>query len=416
MEPNPKIRREDTLPLLAIVLVLVAIWQHVVTTGIGWDFRTYVAAVEVFWSGGNPYDIAVLQQYGGNYPFIYLPVTVFILVLITSPTTFLPTNVAYVGLYAVALIASGRLLRDMIPPAVFERYGVRRLWVTGVLVAGFQGVYWSVISGNLDILGLLLLTGAMWYASEQKYGLGGVLLGVLSLLKLFPVVLIGVFLLDDGPLRRRLEGMAGMILTILVGAGISRVFWPSLFPEVWLRAVRAESPPLVGQGYLHTLSTAYIFQDIAISFGLSRITGVVAYGLVLLIAGGIGAVWIYRQPDLRSRIALGAALMLLVLPRVKPYYMVYALPAVLLFSLHLTRPPTRLSIRASWFLCVLGVPIVAMLAFSFLGRTAVRDFHPAILFVLRYAPLLGLWGWTLLVGFTQIRSPSWDDWFSRWGQ
>lgn len=378
------------LPVGAILLVALALAHHVGTTGIGWDFGTYVAAVDAFGANANGYSPRVLEEYGGRYPFVYLPVTLLALVPLTSLVSVLPLPAVVAAEYTLFALVAAVLLSRLVSESASNR--ATFLWVVAVVVAGFQGFYWSVYSGNVDVFGGLLFVGSLWAVSEDRFTVSGTLLGALSLLKLFPIALVGVYLLAPCSRYRTLRSVAATAGTVAVGLVVSWLLLPAYFPDAWLSAVRAESPPVVGQGFVFQVSTMYALEDIAAGLGVHRVVGVVAYGVGVLGLLFVGGRWLSRRETTVSSLALGAALLLVALPRLKPYYLVYATPAVVLLSLaEMRRVDSARGVAL--VVAVFGVPIFGMLAYTFLGRGGVRALPPVVVFLLRYAPLVGLWGW-----------------------
>ncbi len=211
---------------------------------------------------------------------------------------------------------------------------------TLILLATYMGPLRAQLEqGQWNLVLVLLLTGTWSSSRTQRYGLAGVLLGLATALKLFPGLLIVVFMLQR---RWRLVVCATVVvlamnlLTVLVfgletyqsylftvlphlerfrsfGSGISlKMFWCRLFdPE--------PSGPVTPLLYAPGLARA-----------------LVALSSLLLLAGLAWFSWLARSRKDRDGVfALGLVTMVLVSPVAWDHYILMLLPAVMIVGANL---------------------------------------------------------------------------------
>ena len=211
---------------------------------------------------------------------------------------------------------------------------------TLILLATYMGPLRAQLEqGQWNLILVLLLTGTWTTSRAQRYGLAGVLLGLATALKLFPGLLIVVFLLQR---RWRLVACAtavvlGMnLLTVLVfGLETYHSYLFTVMPHLerfrsfgsgislkmfWCRLLNPADGDRVTP-FLHAPQLAGSF------FALSSL---------LLLAGLTLLSWVARSRKDRDGVfALGLVTMVLVSPVAWDHYILLLLPAVLILGVNL---------------------------------------------------------------------------------
>lgn len=188
---------------------------------------------------------------GGNdsvEPFLYPPVAAVLLL----PVTLLPLGAAKVVFLLLNLVAQfaaiAILFADRAPPRR------RVLTVAGwVLVLALFPFFWGLYLGQANSLVFLACALALRQARRGDQVGGGALIAVAALLKVFPVVLLGLLLL-----KRQYRAVAASVATMavlsllslpVVGLATFRRFFTEVIPEITSRV----EPFVRNQGISGTL-------------------------------------------------------------------------------------------------------------------------------------------------------------------
>jgi hypothetical protein len=199
------------------------------------DFSIFYAAVRVLAAGGNPYDWQALRQVVPSVPVPGYMYPLWGLALV-APFAWLPLPVAAgirLMLNLAALLIALRLLtrlagipgRSYLLPILF---GLTCLSIPGLFV---------LIQGQIAMILLALIMGALVLARERRGGWAGVLLAcalVKPQLTWLPVLVVLAVAGREGVGRRAVLGLAG---TLGAGSAISFVLWPQWLGD-WLRVLR----------------------------------------------------------------------------------------------------------------------------------------------------------------------------------
>ena len=158
------------------------------------DLKAYLAAAELLATGGNPFDVALVER-GLPYHFHYSPWFAALFI----PLTALPVEAVRIGWSVVLLLAVGIAL---IP--LMRRTGVGGLPLTMLMAFLLTNL---VAEGNVQPL---LLAGLVWSLERRA---GPVMIGVAASLKLVPILLALVYL-GRGEWRRAI--LAGVVAAALL--------------------------------------------------------------------------------------------------------------------------------------------------------------------------------------------------------
>jgi Glycosyltransferase family 87 len=318
--------RDRAVPavVLAALLTSLVFYMHS-ALGHG-DITLYHRYAQAFWLGSPPF-----RSLPAEYPLLSL--AVFTVSLLPPLHDF----VSVFGLWMLVLLAAGYL-------AIRRRESARAAEVCVVyLVVGC----FATVLGRFDLVPAAATVVAYWAARERRFTLAYAALAVGTLLKLYPLFLVPVVVLEQYraleldplravPPRAVLRGVA------LFGGSVVAVFALSalLNPGGWLgpftfnaqRPLQVESVP-ASLLWLSGLVGLPVAPDH--SFHSYNLVGRLAGGISLLAELGLvgGCLWVYWQ-QLRGRIALGRAVTLCLLVVVctdrvfSPQYLIWVLPLI----------------------------------------------------------------------------------------
>jgi Glycosyltransferase family 87 len=273
-------------------------------------------------------------------PFRSLPAEYPLLSLVPFTLTLLPPLHDYVSVFALwmlLLFVAGYL-------AIRRRESARTAEVFGVYLA--LGCFATVL-GRFDLLPAAATVAAYWAVRERRFTLAYGLLAVGAVLKLYPVLLVPIVVLEQyrtldlhplrsAPPRQVIRGLALVAGAIVAAFGIAAVLEPSgwLGPFVYNagRPLQVESVP-ASLLWLSGLLGLHVAPDH--SFHSYNLVGSAASGLSLLADVGLvgGCLLVYWQ-QLSGRLAFGRALTLCLLVIVctdrvfSPQYLMWVVPMV----------------------------------------------------------------------------------------
>jgi hypothetical protein len=209
---NRAVRARGRLACLLALSLALSVWLVCVVIATpfaaahSFDFNSYYAAAQAlrYDHSANIYDLSVLNQterahglcvHAGHIipPFLYPS----IFAILFQPMTLLPCGVAatlWLLVNAALWIGSALLLADVLA----RRWPGRRLLATTLMVfASFASMpaYYGLFIGQIHLLLLFGTALTLWLAERDRLWLAGGVLGLITALKLLPVVLIGYYLL-----------------------------------------------------------------------------------------------------------------------------------------------------------------------------------------------------------------------------
>lgn len=271
------------------------------------DLTAYLAAADVFASGGNPYGSALEQsEYWAGYPYVYPPATLYLL------RPLLWASRAVIATFHV-VVSTGLLL--------FSLWRLRRRYELdlplGVLLVAatlFGPVTADILAGNLGLV-MLAATVAAADLSDRAPAphrmLGLALLGVLLSFKVFwlapPVLMLSL----GGRWRQLVSLSSGVAAVFVASAAMEPGLADWLSRLQWVRTHFSDSMDL--------LSLAPVLYPFAV-------------------AGALTLVWKLRDSPVDLLYAAGCC-SVVAWPRLAPYSFVVLIPAI--FELTRRQPPTK---------------------------------------------------------------------------
>jgi hypothetical protein len=224
----------------ALLLLIVGVSTAYVALGASqpWDFETYYHAASAYNAGLNPYSVEALSRVAPatiELPFLYPPATLGLFL----PWTALPLMTAatlWLACKAVILVFLAFLWRREF------LNGVNVLALVAVTLFGFDlATLWDLRTGNVALIEALLLSLGLVAYSRARLAAAASLIGLASVFKLTPALLLSLLVLAPTSPRRRL----GLILLGLAFPVAAMLVPPGLSSE-WLAAISrssAEIPP-----------------------------------------------------------------------------------------------------------------------------------------------------------------------------
>jgi Glycosyltransferase family 87 len=320
----------DRAALAALVAVLLGSLVLYMHTAFGHgDITLYHRYAQAFWLG-----------WGGTPPLRSLPAEYPLLSLVPFTLTLLPPLPDFVSVFALwmlVLFAAGYA-------AIRAREGGRAAEVCGVyLVLGC----FATVLGRFDLVPAAATVVAYWAARERRFTLAYGLLAAGTLLKLYPLFLVPVVVIEQyrdlglHPLRARpprqvMRGLAlfggSVVAVFAVSAVLNPGGWLGPFVFNSVRPLQVESVP-ASLLWLSGLLGLQVAPDH--SFHSYNLVGSVAGELSVLAQLGLvgGCAWVYWQ-QLNGRLGFGRALTLCLLVVVctnrvfSPQYLMWVVPMV----------------------------------------------------------------------------------------
>jgi hypothetical protein len=375
---NPRFVR-----LLLSVLVLIALVYRVQQVRVflsgpqwGYDFSAYWLAGRHVLSGQplyTPSQLAGPYAPQGQFLYLYPP---FLAAALTPLAALFPAD--YGAAMAVwALLGLGLVTVVVIGIARLEGLAPDR-WHTAVLIGGafaFPPLVAELILGNVHVL-LLALFALAWFAIRTERGrlgesVAGVAVGIATLIKLFPAVVLVWFLLTG----RWRAAMAAIAAAAVLGA----LTLPVVGIEPWLEYPRA---------VLNLGAPADVTDALAPSVWLATLMPADIARALVLVVGLLAVVWAGSRLDERASYGIAVAVSVLVAPALFQHYLaIMVLPLLLGLSVVREGPvAARLALGASYLAMWPG-----------------------------QQPLLGAWSWVLNRGLPTLGALGVPAVLARWG-
>ena len=180
------------------------------------DFQDYLFAAQQLASGGDPYANFIRNHVPWDWSlssgYLYPPAFAVFLI----PLTWVSNDLAVrIWLLLIQAAVAASLL---IVYAVMGRPRRSELLCLAAVMTTFFPLASSVLTGSMNTLLLLLLTGAWAFWQRRKDVLGGVLIGTAAVFKLFPLALLPYLVW-----RRHWKLLAAVGITGLVGLALGLV-------------------------------------------------------------------------------------------------------------------------------------------------------------------------------------------------
>ncbi len=207
------------------------------------DFTVYLNAAVTALAHGTVYSTQTTVQI---IPFNYPPTSLlFFLVCTVFPKTI--TSLIFLLSSIASLLIAIWLLTDML--FTKEKRLTAFLLLSSFFIQYFPTKF-TLTLGQINILILLLITASFYYFRKNKDILSGFLLGIATLIKIFPCFLILFFVKE-----KKWKTILSFVLTIFIGIGLTLLlFSPTLFASYF--------GLIAGNLFLHGGEASYFDQSL----------------------------------------------------------------------------------------------------------------------------------------------------------
>ena len=327
------------------------------------DFNVIRAAARAVHAHGSPYDLASLQvePFGAHYKWPPL------FAIVIAPISDLPARQLLLlwtsiglGAYVAAFLI---LVRSLQIPA-----GSRLFYLLAIIFLIFQPSFDTLSGGQLELVLLFLFVAAWWGMRGGRSGqaVAGIAIALASLLKVYPVLMLGGFALRRSWIALCVAAAAVALLISLCAAATSwelqRQYWLDVLPHLNIGTASAENQSLYG-------FFARFFTD---ERGLdSNATPPDLLPLLLARATGVLVVWVSLAEVIRQRRADVAFVILVpVLIVIHPAAWVHY-EVILLLPITVLIAALSSEFRAAWA----ALMAVAVLLVGLGNETTIRNVH-----------------------------------------
>jgi len=318
--------------LLCLALLAFTVYQfsrHLLFPTTGWDYQTYMSAVQTLNHQQNPYVFKSLVQYQAFSPhlaFDYPPHTLYFFWVLDFFLIFHNINIYY-ALLVILLLISGYLIvtLDQKP---------RYFFLAMLLLTTFGSTFWNFLTGNTGILSLWLFSVIFTLISKEKYRQSSIVMGLSAAVSLFTAPFIALFLVVRRPIRDRLVLVAistGIVVSLFIA---SYLINPSFLNSYFGLMLGGESPFMDSGGW-YTPTPYLLFKaalaGIAPGSTIPLILVSCVYGCLILYA--TGRYCLKNRDNTLKILSLVMLAVFMVLPRLKPYnFIILVVPLYFLFK------------------------------------------------------------------------------------
>jgi len=308
------------------------VWQIFVLLGMpstGWDYRTYVSAVQAFGHSQDPYileNIIPYQLFGANLFFDYPPHTLYFFWMLDFFLLF-HKIIIYDLLLFVLLAISAYLIAHIDENRHY-------LFLATLLLTGFMSTFWNFITGNSSILFLLLFAIMFTLLVKGKYWQSSIVMGFSAAFSLFTIPFIALFLMVKRPIIERLKLISISFSVVALLFVIDYVVNPSYLYS-YISMMSGGNSPLLETGGWNQPTPYLMFKSIINGIFPDAVIpwiGVSCLYICLILY----ATWKYylkNNENLLKIISLVTLSIFMVLPRTMPYnFIILVIPLYLLFK------------------------------------------------------------------------------------
>ena len=315
--------------LCLALLALTAFQFGLFATGkTGWDYGTYVSAMQAFNNRQNPYileNIIPYQQGGTQLQFDYPPHTLYFFWLLDFVLVFHYLNIYYLIL-VVLFIISAYLIVNLDEKRHY-------LFLITLLLTGFMGAVWNFVTGNIPILFLFLFAIIFTLMIKGKYWQSSVVMGLSAAVSLFTAPFIILFLVVRRSIIDRLS-LIFLSLGIIGSLFIADYLVNPTYVISYIEMLIGGNSPLSELGGWNQPTPYLLFRDSLYSStgSVIPVIGVccVYIGLILF---ATGKYYLKNKVNFLKILSLVMLSIFMVLPRLMPYdFIILVIPLYILFK------------------------------------------------------------------------------------
>lgn len=281
------------------------------------DFWIIFRGVREWVRGGSLYDLEAVRTNHFGHVFKVPPFYGMLFVPLVRAFDGLSVLLAHRVMNVLLLVATAALWLRMWRIPLWSAEAAALL-----IVLNFRPLADTIAFGQIDLVLLLLLTGALWALRTGRDGAAGVLVAVGALFKIYPVLLLVFFVL-----KRRWRGLWGFALGMLVCNGMAiavmgwemhRVYLFEVLPKIGGTTSWVENQTI--SGFIARLAaspqSATIFADQSLQLLGTVISALAALAIITLSIPPVGR----RSPAFALQYGLYLLLMVLCVPAAWMHY------------------------------------------------------------------------------------------------
>jgi len=314
--------------ILCLALLVLIAWQFSLYAAdkMGWDYQTYVSAIQAFNHGQNPYILENLVPYQGGTQilFDYPPHTLYFFLFLDFFQVFHSINIYYLVLI-VLLIISAYLIMHLDKNHHY-------LFLITLLLTGFDSLMWNFLTGNSPILFLFLFAVIFTLWVKGKYWQSSVIMGLSAAFSLFTAPFVALYLIARRPIKDRLALISLSIGVVALFFVVDYVVNPSLLIAY---ITRMQAGTSLYRGGMNEPTPFLMFKD-----ALSGVSAGSLIPVILVSCAYIGlvlyATWGYYRKNRGNSLKILSLVMLaifMILPYLAPYdFILLVIPLYLLFK------------------------------------------------------------------------------------
>jgi Glycosyltransferase family 87 len=306
----------------------------------GWDLRVACASFAALSEGKDPY---IVSNIGGDPSF---PAAIPYAIVAAYPAKFLcPIDAvwpkAFVIIYLLFLVCSCSALTYLLLGNVIET-----ALVAIVSISAFDAFRWIAMTGNIAILEVPFAVLTILAVHQRRFVVGGLALGLMSSLKMLPLVGVLAFLILPIGWAQKARAVAGSLLTFggvqIINIMVSGPYRSSFLKELF-GGIPGQASPYIEEGfYANPDFIDFIFRVFG-AFSIEK-TSLIASAIALccLAVGGLVTMLAQRTDETDKfgtvrLFSLAYLVCMLFLFRLKPY----AFAALIPFAIAAVMFPVR---------------------------------------------------------------------------
>jgi hypothetical protein len=332
-----KINRIDRIGILAtfaIAILVAALNLSIVFKygpRAGWDLDVLCAAFAALSEGKDPYIVANI---GGGISFPYAIVAAYPAKFLCPIHTAWPQ--AYVIIYLLLLVCSCAALTYILLHNITET-----ALAAIVSISAFAAFLWVALTGNIGILEVPFAVLTILAVHRQRFVVGGIALGLMSSLKMLPILGVIAFMILPVGWAQKARAIAASLLTFgaiqLVNIMISGPYGASFLKQLFGQ-IPGQHSPYIESGAMENSFIDFVFSIFG-HLGIEKTSPIAsAIAICCLVVGGLVSMLAQRMDETDKfatvrLFGLAYLVCMLFMFRLKPYsfaaFVPFAIAAVM---------------------------------------------------------------------------------------
>lgn len=307
--------------LIAVNILLIFKYYH----QSGWDFQVYCSAVRAWENAYNPYLVGHLRLFGNyckDFPFVYLPFTIFFF----KPLCLGNPKVNYYIFWLILLALTFFIIRS-------QDKTFKPLFLITLLMTAFYAALNNFWSGNIGLVEMFIFLLVLYYIANKRYYLAAFFLGLLSTIKITPLLLAWLFAFADIPRSAKIKVMGLIFAVFILISVLSYAVFPDVTPYYYMTItgkIANQDHAIREEGNQGNPAPFFFIRGIAkYLFGGNMIIFLTLFGIFAFLLFGLFLSWVRRKGwSFLELFCLGTIPFMLILPRLKSYSFALLIPCI----------------------------------------------------------------------------------------